>query len=99
MLTFVILFFFSGSCLYNSLIEIMFAQMSLRLSRCTAGLWSAVPVYSCTPLLYNRPVLPPPPEDGGPVEQVEHHEQQGEHAQEDQVRLRELVCARAAHQF
>ena len=29
----------------------------------------------------------PPPEDGGPVEQVEDQEEDGEQAEEDQVRL------------
>ena len=36
-------------------------------------------------------VLPALPEDGRPVEDVEDEEEDGEHAQEDEVRLGELV--------
>ena len=41
--------------------------------------------------VYAGPVVPPPPVDGGPVEDVEEEEEDGEDTEEDQVRAREPV--------
>ena len=47
--------------------------------------------HCCSAAVYPVPVVPPPPVDGGPVEDVEDEEEDGEDTEEDQVSPAEPV--------